>query len=151
MPFLSLSTNDTTIRAAEMDGSVIAYAQITNNLWKPTPGLNPQMDNPHQAGLANLFNATLVTNGSNYILTAPDGSVRSFTLRSYPIYGTNAFVLSRSRPYLDLWKDNRGNFYQFFYGSDANAPDYGQLRRIQWRNGRVLDFYYDSARHMVPA
>ena len=54
--------------------------------------------------------------------------MRSFTVRSYPVYGTNNFVLSRSRPYLDLWKDNRGNFYQFFYGSDTNSSDYGQLQ-----------------------
>src|SRR5260221_2959119 len=110
------------------------------------------MNNPRQRGLENFFNARLVlTNGTNYILTGPEGSVRSFTVRSYPLYGTNGFVLSRQRPYLDTWKDNRGNQYNFFYGSDTNSTDYGQLKRIESSNGSYLGFYFDVAGHIVEA
>src|SRR5207247_2087902 len=139
-------------RAAEMDGSVIAYAQITNNIWKPTAAGNPQMNNHRQAGLANLFNSTLVlTNGTNYVLNGPDGSARSFIVRSFPIYGTNGFVLNRTRPYLDTWRDNRGNQYRFFYGTDTNGTDYGELKRVESSSGRVLGFYYDAVGRIVQA
>jgi YD repeat-containing protein len=155
VPFLSLGTNSTLIYAAEMDGSFIAYRKSTvnTNLWTPQPKDNPTLNNHSSVGIGstgNLFNNRLqlsTASGTNvYTLTGADGSIRTFTTRSYPV-GT----FTRSRPYLDKWQDSRGNSYAFQYGNDSTQPDYGEVRRIQSSNGNFLGFYYDVYGHITEA
>jgi RHS repeat-associated protein len=155
VPFLSLGTNATLIYAAEMDGSFLAYRQTSTNanLWLPTAADNPTLNNNSGQGVgsvANLFNNRLqlaVVSGTNvYTLTGANGSVRTFTVRSYPV-GT----FTRQRPYLDTWKDSQGNFYTCQYGTNPGNPDYGQLRRIQSSNGNFAGFYYDVYGHVIEA
>ena len=89
-----------------------------------------------------------VVSGTNtYKLFAPDGSLRTFEVRSYSL-GAD---FSRQRPYLSKWQDNRGNNYAFSYGEDPNALDYGLVRRVQSSNGNFLGFYYDVYGHIVEA
>jgi RHS repeat-associated protein len=153
VPFLSLGSNSTLIYAAEMDGSTIAYRQTgTNaNVWLPTTQDNPTLNNNSSFGIgsvANFFNNQLQLSNSGgtnvYTLTGADGSVRTFTQRSYPI-GT----FTRQRPYLDIWRDHRGNSYAFQYGTDSTQPDYGHVRRIQSSNGNFAGFYYDVYGHII--
>jgi YD repeat-containing protein len=155
VPFLTVGTNSTLIYAAEMDGSCIIYRQTgTNaNLWLPQPQDNPTLNNNSSVGVGsvgNLFNNRLqlsTVGGTNgYTLTGADGSTRNFTVRSYPTGGFN-----RQRPYLDVWRDNRGNSYTFQYGTDATQSDYGEVRRIQSSNGNFLGFYYDVYGHIIEA
>jgi RHS repeat-associated protein len=152
MPFLSLNTNSSLIYAAEMDGSVIAYRQTGTNaaLWVPTMADNPTLNNNSSLGVgsvANLFNNRLqLANGTNYTLTGADGSVRTFTTQSFPI-GT----FTRQRPYLNTWRDNRGNSYAFQFGTNSTQPDYGQLRRIQASSGNSTGLYYDTFGHIIEA
>jgi RHS repeat-associated protein len=155
VPFLTLNTNSTLIFAAEMDGSNLAYRQNpTNaNLWMPQAQDNLTLNNNSSMAIGsvgNLFNNKLtlsVPGGTNvYTLTGGDGSVRIFTQRSYAI-GT----FTRQRPYLDSWRDSRGNFYTFQYGTDSMQPDYGQVRRIQSSNGNFAGFYFDVYGHITEA
>ena len=155
VPFLSLGTNATLIYAVEMDGSAVAYRQTATNanVWLPTPQDNPTLNNNSSlsiGSLANLFNNRLQLStggGTNvYTLTGADGSVRTFTTRSYPIGS-----FTRERPYLDSWRDNRGNFHACQYGTDSTQPDYGEVRRIQASNGNFLGFYYDVYGHIIEA
>ena len=156
--YLVVSTNEQVIHAAEPGGSVLAYRRDTNTspaeIWRPRWEDNPSFNNHSVDGIgstANLFNAFLVrTNGTNYTLNLPDGSARVFHFRSYPIFnsGTNA---PRARPYLQSWRDARGNGYSFSYGEDPQQVDYGQLRRVQSSNGSFLGFNYDTFGHIVEA
>jgi RHS repeat-associated protein len=155
VPFLSLNTNGSVICAAEMDGSFVSYRQSTTNvnLWLPRPEDNRSLNNDCSAGIGstrNLFNNHIVLTtpgGTNvYTLTGADGSIRTFTQRSYPI-GT----FTRQRPYLDTWCDSRGNFYSLQFGVNPTQPDYGQVRRLQSSNGNFLGFYYDIYGHIIEA
>jgi RHS repeat-associated protein len=155
VPFLSVGTNATLIYAVEMDGSALAYRQSTTNanVWMPLPQDNPTLNNNSSLGIgsmANLFNNRLelaTVGGTNvYTLTGADGSVRTFTVRSYPIGS-----FTRERPYLDTWRDHRGNSHSCEYGSDSTQPDYGEVRRIQSSNGNFLGFYYDVYGHIIEA
>ncbi len=71
MYYLEVATNKTgsftnvVLYAAEADGSVLAYRQQTNNtnLFIPTLGDNPDLDNNNIAGIgstANLFNGSIL-------------------------------------------------------------------------------------------
>src|SRR5258706_1666959 len=83
------------IYATEPEGSVIAYRK-TNDLYLPTVQDNRTLNNDSINGIgsvANMFNARitrLFTNSAEiYTQTGPDGSVRTFETRSYPIVATN--------------------------------------------------------------
>jgi RHS repeat-associated protein len=143
-PYLVLASSNL-IYGAELDGAVIAY-RFTNSAWKVLPQDNPSLNNNSTygtGGTANLFNSVLTTNsGTNYIITAPDGSIRTYETMTFPVAsGTN--VLSRTRPYLVKWQDHAGNYALFFYGTNQTADDWGQLNRINMANGNTLVFKYD--------
>jgi RHS repeat-associated protein len=159
MPFLVRTTNDNGVilfYAAEMDGSVVAYRK-TNDVWLPFPQDNLTLSNDRTVGIgsgANMFKARIVQADTNsietYLLQSPDGGSRRFEVRSYPLNsGTN--TLTRERPYLSQWKDHRGNYYQFTFGSDSTRPDYGQVTRIDSSNGSFLLFDYDAYGRIVEA
>lgn len=142
-PYLAVTTN--LIYAAELDGTVLAY-RLTNGVWKVLPKDNPSLNNNSTYGIgsaANLFNSVLRTNnGTNYVVSAPDGSTRTYQTMSFGVAaGTGS--QSRTRPYLVSWQDHAGNYAQFFYGSNAAGNDYGQLNRINMANGNTLVFKYD--------
>jgi RHS repeat-associated protein len=155
MPYLSVSAGATNIYAADMDGAVLAYVQTATNanVWLPTLSANPQLNNNTTAGvggLANRLRDRLVqtVNGpsTNYTLYGADGSVRTFQAMTF-----NNGSLSQTRPYLQQWTDNRGNFYTFQYGTNATQTDFGQVRRIQCSNGNYLGFYFDIYGHIIEA
>ena len=151
-PYLMVNSNMTVIYATEMDGSVVAYGkQGTNSLWQPTPGLNPMLNNSSQAGLANMFNARLVSSNvsgvTTYYLTGPDKSVRIFPTMTF----SNSTQLVIRRPFLSEWKDNRGNKYTFSYGIAKEFPDFGKLVRIESSNGNFIGFDYDVFGHITQA
>lgn len=152
MPYLVATTNassQSVIYAAEADGAVIAYRQ-TNALgsWYVFPQDNPSLNNNSIYGkgsTGNKYNARLdliTTNGNTYVITVPDGSVRTYQQMTFAIVsGTNQ--LNRTRPYLTKWQDHAGNYASFSYGSDSTANDYGQLNRISMANGNSFVFKYD--------
>lgn len=151
MPYLGLSTNETTIYAADPDGSVLAFSQVTNNLWAVKPEKNPLLDNRSISGMgstANDFNSkitrTNIAGNSVYTLSKPDGSVRTY--QTGLISGDTSF-----KPYLTRWQDDRGNFFTFEYGTDATQVDYKELRRIQSSSGNYLIFSYDVFGHVIEA
>jgi YD repeat-containing protein len=150
MPFLTLASNNV-IYASEPDGSVLAFVkQGTNNLWAPTKDRNPNLNNYSTDGIgsvANRFNARLAKVGSTYYLTNGDGSLRVFEERSFSLSAS----IDRLRPYLSVWYDNRGNFYQFEYGTNSVQADWGQVRRVTSSSGNVLLFYYDVYGRIVEA
>ncbi|MDF3059387.1 MAG: hypothetical protein K0R17_3602 [Rariglobus sp.] len=91
-PYLVVGENEDVIQAAEMDGSVIAYRKQSADLWKPVTADNPHLINVNGKSMGstgNFFNAQLArsTSGGNtyYDLTGPDGSLRRFKLRSFPV------------------------------------------------------------------
>ncbi|MGA2279196.1 MAG: glycohydrolase toxin TNT-related protein [Verrucomicrobiota bacterium] len=152
MPWLVITTNSTgnvIANAAEMDGSVLAYRQQTNGVWTVMTADNPDLVNftPNGiGGTANVFNNYIQQNPTNnqiYTLTASDGSKRVFqVMTNFGIAdGTN--YLNRIRPYLTLWQDHAGNYYQFIYGTNTANNNFGQLYRIQSANGASLTFQYD--------
>jgi len=152
MPWLVITTNsagNVIANAAEMDGSVLAYRQQTNGVWTVMTADNPDLANftPNGiGGTANVFNNYIQQNPTNsqiYTLTASDGSKRVFqVMTNFGIAdGTN--YLNRIRPYLTLWQDHAGNYYQFIYGTNMANNNFGQLYRIQGANGASLTFQYD--------
>lgn len=152
MPWLVITTNsagNVIANAAEMDGSVLAYQLQTNGLWTVTPTNNPDLVNFTDNGIggtANVFNNYIQqnpTNGQIYTLVGSDGSQRVFqVMTNFGIVdGTN--YLNRIRPYLTLWQDHAGNYYQFIYGTNTGNNNFGQLYRIQGANGVSLTFEYD--------
>ena len=158
-PYLVFSSTDSTvsptlISSAEMDGSVIVYHKQTSpsNLWIPTAADNPFLANVSQGmpgGLGNVYNNQLVQSGTDtFVLTGADGSVRTFKVQSFDQDGTG---LTRKRPYLQTWKDNRGNSYAFAFGTDPKATDYGQVNRIQSSNGNYVGLHYDTYGHITEA
>jgi len=171
-PYLMLSTDGVTsgsvvttaptlIYAAETDGSVIAYRKQTSpaTRWVPTPADNPTMANAANGsvgGVNNPFNnridQTTDADGTStdFILTGADGSVRTFKVQSFPT-GSGATALTKTRPYLKTWKDNRGNSYSFTFGSTPTSPDYGEVNRIQSSNGDFVGFNYDTYGHIIEA
>jgi RHS repeat-associated protein len=153
-PYLVVGTNADVIHAAELDGSVIVYRKQSPALWQPVAADNPHLINVNGEAMGstgNLFNAKIVksTSGSDtfYDLTGPDGSMRRFKVRSFPTGGVNG--VSRERPYLQRWTDNRGNYYDFTFNNDSSLASYGQLSRVQSSNGNFLGFYYDTFGHIT--
>lgn len=165
VPYLVVSADATqsVIYATEMDGSVVAYRRQTspNARWIPMSADNPQLSNvagDSTGSLTNVFNNRIdkTTSGGStyYTLTGVDGSIRTFRVWQYPTPGTNG--LTRSRPYLQKWQDNRGNFYNFtFYGDDAGedatTPGYGSLKRIVSSNGNFVGFNNDPYGRIIEA
>ena len=157
-PYLVVSgdANASLIYAAEPDGTTIAYRRQPSpntNLYIPTFADNPLLQNlaGDKAGsVFNLFNNTLTTDGAgNYTLNEVDGSVRSFATTSFATSGPNG--LTRQRPYLQKWTDNRGNSYAFTFGTDNTQVNYGQLTRIVSTNGDFVGFEYNAAGHITQA
>jgi hypothetical protein len=157
-PYLVLTTNTASqsiIYAAELNGAVIAYHQTNANtdLWVVLPQDNPSLNNDTTYGIgttANLFNSRLATNGSNYVISAPDGSTRTYQTMSFPIYSSTN-TMTRTRPYLTQWQDHSGNYALFYYGTNAVGDDYGQLNRINMANGNTLVFKYDFYGRIIEA
>lgn len=154
MPYMTFGSGTTNIFAAEMDGSVYVYVRTATNssVWVPTTAANPQMNNDSGGvgGLVNRLRNRIVQsiNGSttNYTLYGCDGSVRAFQVMSF-----NNGILNQTRPYLQQWTDNRGNFYTFTYGTDPTQPNFGDVIKIQCSNGNFLGFDYDVYNHIVDA
>jgi RHS repeat-associated protein len=160
MPYLVVTTNTSSqsvIYAAEMNGVVIAYHQTnTSDPWVVLPQDNPSLNNNNsvgKGGIANLFNSVLKyynTNGGTYIISAPDGSTRTYTEMSFAVVnGTN--TMNRTRPYLTLWQDHSGNYAQFLYDTTSTDTAYGQLSRINMANGNDLVFTYDFYGRIIQA
>ncbi len=155
MPYLGVSPGGTNIYAADMDGAVLAYVQTTTNasVWLPNLAANPQLNNNTTAGvgaLANRLRDRLVqsVNGSttNFTLYGADGSVRTFQTMTF-----NNGILNQTRPYLQKWTDNRGNYHSFTFGTDSTQPNFGEVVRIQCSNGNYLGFDYDIYGHIIDA
>jgi RHS repeat-associated protein len=162
VPYLVVSTDSSVIYATEIDGSVVAYRQQSspNTRWVPTTADNPQLTNlagDAAGSLTNVFNNRIdkTTSGADtfYTLTGVDGSVRTFKVQSFPIPNSPGKTdgLTRLRPYLQTWKDNRGNTYTFTFGSDSTAVDWGQLVRVASTNGSFVGFNYDAYGHIIEA
>lgn len=160
-PCLAITASNT-IYAAEMDGSVVAYAPVdpvpeNNRLWKPRIQDNPTLNNvsgPSNDGVANMYLASItnymVGNENWYRLDSPDGSRRLFRERSFPI-SADGETIERKRPYLETWQDSRSNVYSYGFYEDPDSPDYGQLRRIESSSGNFVGFYYDPYGHITEA
>lgn len=148
MPFLSIDATTNLIYCADPDGSTIAYRRnpANSNLYLPSPADNPELVNVSYGSIGSTANPMQSrierAGGTNYTVTAADGSRRLFSVRSYPI-GSGASTLYRTRPYLDRWEDSRSNMLWFAYGTNSLAPDYGQVRRIQGSGGQALGMNYD--------
>ncbi|MBX9578597.1 MAG: hypothetical protein K2W97_09030 [Chthoniobacterales bacterium] len=159
-PYLLLSDDDSgtappsLIYAAEQDGSVIAYRyQAASKSWMPTIADNPELvnnnDGTHLASANHFNNKIFKVNETTYQLTSCDGTIRTFIVASFPVAGSPD--IKRKRPYLDRWRDVNGNYYQFIFGQDRNANDYGELNLITSSNGSSLHFRYDPYGHIVEA
>ena len=154
MPYLVVSSGSTNIFASEMDGSMFVYVRTATNanVWIPTPAANPQLNNDTEGtgGLANRLRNSIVqsVNGTttNFNLYGADGSVRAFQVTTF-----NNGITNQTRPYLQQWTDNRGNYYTFTYGTNSSQPNFGQVVRIQSSNGNFLGFDYDIFNHMIDA
>lgn len=94
----------------------------------------------------NLFNARVeryTTNGVTYIVKTPDGARRYYQEMSSFGISADTNHLDRVRPYLTRWEDHAGNYHLFYYGTNSQADDFGQLTRIESANGNFLSFQYD--------
>jgi len=155
-PYLVVGENEEVIHAAEMDGSVIVYRKQSATLWEPEIADNPHMVNSRGEAIgsvSNMFNASITksTPGADtiYTLTGPDGSERVFKVDSFPTGGPNG--VSRERPYLEKWTDNRGNFYTFDFEDDSTRTGYGKVRRIESSNGNFIGLYYNTFGYITEA
>ncbi len=155
MPYLSVAAGGTNIYAADMDGAVLAYVQTATNatVWLPTLAANPQLNNNTTAGAGGLVNRlrdrlvqSVTGSTTNYTLYGADGSVRAFQVMSF-----DNGILNQTRPYLQKWTDNRGNYYTFAFGTDSTQPNFGEVTRIQCSNGNYLGFDYDIYGHIIDA
>jgi RHS repeat-associated protein len=155
-PYLVVANGDDKIYAAEMDGSVVVYhrkAFPNNSRWEVRAADNPHLCNvmgDKMGSSSNIFNAyiekTLQGGDTIYTLFGPSGDKRIFKNRTFAISS-----LSRTRPYLEKWEDNKGNFYTFTSGTNANDPDYGKVKRIASSNGNFLGFSYNAFGHVTEA
>ncbi len=153
-PYLVIGDNGL-IYGAEMDGSVIAYRQDSGNanLFTPKTDDNPSLRNVHDGGVGstgNVMNNRLVKSieGTDtiYTLSGPDGQTRRFKVRSFAVD-----TITRSRPYLDTWKDAHGNSLTATFYTTATDFRYGQLKQISASNGNFVGFEYDVFGHIVEA
>lgn len=163
-------TDDSVILAAEMDGTVVEYVK-TNGVWSASQNRadgtvpNEHFSNSSTRGMgstANLFAQRIEKQGvdmpegwgtgttSLYTLYGADGSVRRYYVREFPI-GPGGRVITRARPYLREWEDNRGNKLTFAHGTNPNRWDYGLLNKIESSNGAFLTFGYNASGQMIEA
>ncbi|HEY9154613.1 MAG TPA: DUF6531 domain-containing protein, partial [Opitutaceae bacterium] len=169
-PYLFLNDDETKIHAAELDGQVIVYSRNTENTsqeeWIVKAEDNPLLTNGKGmeiGSVRNLFRNRIVrVTGSQttYTLYGAEGSVRSYDVKSYPVYGADP-AISRERPYLKKWSDASGNCLDFyFYGDGVNSDSwyttatdssYGQLAMVKASNGNFLGFHYDIAGRILDA
>jgi RHS repeat-associated protein len=159
VPYLVVTTdsNQTLIYAAEMDGSVLTYRRQTSpsTRWIPESTDNPSYIVPTSTnpGAPNLMNNRIdvATSGttSTYTLTGADGSVRTFVVQSFVTSGTNG--LNITRPFLQKWQDNKGNYLTFSYGTDPTQVNFSQLTSIQSSNGNYANLTYDTYGHITQA
>jgi hypothetical protein len=130
MPWLVLTTNsagNAIIDAAEMDGSVIAYRYQSNNVWSVVSADNPDLEISQRLASAEppmfstiTFNKMPPTARFTRLFGV-DGSQRVYQVNTNfaLVNGTNH--LNRVRPYLTLWQDHNGNYYQFIYGTNPGT------------------------------
>lgn len=149
-PFLVVSSDLTTINAADNQGGVFLYKrQGTTNTWLATAAENPEVVNIFD-GRALVFTSsiTLTTAGTDsiYKWTQPDGLVRHYKVRQFPV-GSN----TRERPYLEKITDNRGNEHIFTFGTVSTANDYGLINKITASNGASVTFVYDTGGRILTA
>jgi len=143
------ASNNQLLYAAEPDGAVLAYRYQTNNLWTIMPADNPDLVNFTASGIGgtgNAFNNTIRQNATNsglYTLLGADGSQRTYQMMTNFAITAGTNQLSRVRPYLTLWQDAAGNYYQFSYGTNSANNNFGRLYRVQGANGASLTFEYD--------
>jgi YD repeat-containing protein len=158
VPYVGVS-DDGLLYAAEPDGSVIAYRETSSgsNQFVPTTADNPSLKNINEAGAgssSNPMNNRIVKglDGTKviYTLSGPNGNVRRFGVRSFPV-GSGANLITRERPYLEWWKDAQGNRLIFTYNDVSTEPEYGQLAKISANNGNSLGFVYDVYGHITEA
>lgn len=144
MPYLSVSDDNTNIYAADMDGAVLAYADVSTNgseIYTPILSANPELNNNNATGMGGLGNRlrnqlvkTVVHHQERYYLYGSDGTVR--------IFAGNM---------LQSWQDSAGNSFTFAYGADSTQPDFSQITKIQASNGNFLGFDYDYYGHIIDA
>ena len=156
-----VTTNPTYLFAAEMDGSVIKYHLQSGSHWTIRAADNPNLSNVVNGSVGGLSNPyhnviDLVSSGgiSTFTLTGADGSKRAFVVKTYSASGSTGqgtVTVARTRPYLQTWKDNRGNYYTFNYGTTISATDYGQVNRVVSSNGDFVGFTYDTYGHITEA
>jgi RHS repeat-associated protein len=161
VPYLTVvatTNNATLVYEVEKDGSVIAFRNVAGGLFTPNTGDNPMLNNRSVHGIgstANWFNASIQRSTNSgityYTLHAPDGSVRSYRVRSDFAVTNGNSVLNRTRPYLDTWQDHAGNTLTFTFGTNVLSDDYGQVNRIQSSNGDFLGFNYDQDGRIIEA
>jgi RHS repeat-associated protein len=162
VPYLGVATNETTnviLTAVDLDGSVIAYRQQTNNadLYLPVLADNLELDNfgnGRIGSIYNPFNGKIVRSvvGTNdvYTLTQANGEVRTYIVNSFPV-STRTSSISRQRPYLTSWQDTQGNSWTFTYGTNSTLPNYGSVIRVQCSNGNYLGLNYNAGGYVIDA
>ena len=144
-PYLVVLPNQNYVDAAEPDGTVLRYAKISANSWKPLWQDNALYDNSNVAmGPArNLINRIIERTNSatvtNFVLRPGDGSARVYTWRGFPKNGK-----SYQRPWLTSWVDSRGNALRVEYGEDALAFDYAKVRRVSSTSGAAVILRYNE-------
>jgi RHS repeat-associated protein len=148
-PYLVVNSDSSVIYASELDGATIAFERngVNPNEWLVTTSKNPRLANISGNAAGSIFNpfAAKITKTTEaslevFTLTAADGSVRRYEVRSYPNTSLN---ITRSRPYLSKWTDSSGNFLSFTFGEDSYAPDYGKVRRVDSSCGQFVVIGYD--------
>ncbi len=150
------------VYAGEMNGTVVVYEKDdTDGKWYVSTEKNPGFSNDSSRGMganANYYaqyieksqttlNRDIDGDGVDesvfvYTLYGRGGSVREFYVRSFPIVGSQT-TINRERPYLGLWKDNRGNTLSFYYEEDDTRSGYGRIKKILGSNGNWLGLRYD--------
>lgn len=148
-------SNSQLLYGAEMDGSVIGYRRdtVNTNLFTPKVNDNPSLKNLHEGGVGSTANTmnnyVLKTNEAGtdvYTLYGPNGQARRFKVKSFQVGS-----ITRSRPYLENWKDAQGNTLTFSFYNSSTDSRYGQLKQILANNGNFLGFDYDVYGHIIEA
>lgn len=156
---LDIFPDESIIRAAEMDGTVINYIRVSTNRWEVDDAANSLLSNNRSAGiggLKNKFHAYIVRviEGAStvFYLHGADGSIRRFVSRVFNMSGGFTGGLPvRDTAVLDYWEDNSGNRLTFSYRSDPSEDhrrDFGLLHQITSSNGNYLEFEYTAGRQI---
>jgi RHS repeat-associated protein len=152
--YLIPSSDMSTIQAVDSDGSVIVYRQQAGSttVWSPQAADNPTLTNT-AGGTANMYNSSITQPGSgstSYQWKLPDGSLRNYQLRSFPV-SLGSLSVSQQFPYLTSMVDNRGNTVTFSYGDDSSRGSYGRIINIVSSNGSSVVCLYNDSGLMVKA